>query len=112
MSLKCKTHIQLDVRLIWQNLCSSRQAEQEKIEKKLRQTIDDFNRERAKLEKVSKLEDFLNFKKKFKEGSEAKEKATDLARENKLLQDELKNALKAQTEMEKSLYKSQVFPFY
>jgi len=71
---------------------SSRQIEQERIEKKLRQTIDDFNRERTKLEK---------------ERTEAKEKASDLAHKNKLLQDELKNALKAQTEMEKSLYKSQ-----
>ena len=42
------------------------------------------------------------------ERAEARKNATDLAKENKVIQEELKNALRAQADMEKSLQKVQV----
>lgn len=42
------------------------------------------------------------------ERAEARKNATDLAKENKVIQEELKNALRAQADMEKSLQKIQV----
>ena len=42
------------------------------------------------------------------ERAEARKNATDLTKENKVIQEELKNALRAQADMEKSLQKIQV----